>query len=334
MLNFIQSQSRLFTGLLSLGAIGVSAAYFSKRELDRTCLPVPISALPKPSAARNFVQRPGEPSPKPSWGLESSTLLSSWKHSCDDEDDESKSDSNRNLENTHWIPSFVALQADVPLAPLAQYRKSESKGDPIREDDDDVLSLAEHFLAAFLDARAAGPEAWFLDNDVPPLSFTPGSHLFGNNAGLGAFLLGTWSSSPTQSKHFQPPDLPPSVPCPVSEFPSNKAVILYKAGNTAAAGTIMYWKVPEETVRASDRLAAWGPPWRLMLGGFQEFIVEKVSETTARVTYVSVESAHLHPGGTSKRDFKRVPWVGYRLHVLYAQVLLYKTTRRLRRVIG
>ncbi|KAK3693353.1 hypothetical protein B0T22DRAFT_449635 [Podospora appendiculata] len=325
MISFIQNQPRLVTSLLSLGAIGAAAAYLAKRELDRTCPRVPISALPKASAARNFVQRPGEPSPKPSWGLESSTLLSSWNGRSDDDDDGNKTE----RESTHWIPSFVALQADVPLSFLAQYKTSESKGAPIQGRDEDALSLTKNFLAAFLDARAAGPEAWFLDKDVPPLSFAPGSHLFGDSAGLGAFLLGTWRSSPEQSTHFQPPDLPSNVPHPVSEFPSNEAVISHSAGEAAAAGAIMYWKVPEETVRMADTLAAWGLPWRLMLGGFQEFMAEKVSDTVARVTYVSVESAHLYPGRTPKRDFKTLPWVGYQLHVFYAQVLLYKAVMRL-----
>ncbi|GIJ97912.1 hypothetical protein Aspvir_000018 [Aspergillus viridinutans] len=65
---------------------------------------------------------------------------------------------------------------------------------------------------------------------------------------------------------------------------------------------------------AVDKAASYGLPWRFMDGGFQEFIVEKVSDETARVTYISFECSNLHPGGQSTMDFKMLPWLPYEIH--------------------
>jgi hypothetical protein len=75
-----------------------------------------------------------------------------------------------------------------------------------------------------------------------------------------------------------------------------------------------------------------------MDGGFQEFVVEKISDETARLTYICVECGRLCPDDTGAGelegrkawDFKKLPWLGYELHVLYAQWLLWNTVRRLK----
>lgn len=63
---------------------------------------------------------------------------------------------------THWIPSFFAVQMDLSDAILTTKSKVLSM-------DGDVLPLATTLPAAFLHARAAGPEQFILDRDVPPL---------------------------------------------------------------------------------------------------------------------------------------------------------------------
>ena len=183
-----------------------------------------------------------------------------------------------------------------------------------------------HFVC-FMDARGTGPEAWVLDKEVPPLSFAPGSQLFGDRSGLGAFVLDTWSTA--RRKCVQPLALPKDAPQPVSGFLPNTAAS--HGDLTDTAGTVMYWRFAHGTARVMDKAASCGLPWRLAEGGFQEFIVEKVSDETARVTYAMVESTNLHPEGQSIRDFKRMPWLAYKLHVLYGQFLLYKTLNRLRK---
>ncbi|KAK3370627.1 hypothetical protein B0H63DRAFT_487328 [Podospora didyma] len=312
LLSFFQNQPRLASGIVSLTTVGAVVAYWSKRELSKTCRRVPLSALPAASACRNFIKGEGDatsiiPTPR---GLEKSALLSSW--------------SSEDGDKTHWIPSFVALQVDVPVSLLARYKHRDAGSD--LADNHDAFPLMQHLVAAFLDARSTGPDSWLLDDkDVPPLAFAPGAQLFGAKSGQGAFMLGAWASA--KGKYLRPSDLPEGAALPVCAFPSNEKVMR----DADAAGAVMYWRAGTGAVRAVDNVASYGLPWRIMDGGFQEFMVEKVSKETARVTYVTVEAGNLYPGGQSERDFKMLPWLAYELHVFYAQYLLYNAIRRLRK---
>jgi hypothetical protein len=251
----------------------------------------------------------GEVSGHIPWGVDKSPLLSSWSDPSD---------------KTHWVTSFAALQTDVPISSLENYEKSHD-----REKSDlgktDTYQLAQNLLAAFLKNPAIAPERWWLDKDIPPLSFTPATPLFGN-PNIGAFLLGSWSS--TRGISIQPDALPPNVPTPVSEFPLNRNVL---DPQTDTAGSVFYWMFPRGLVNSVDKAASYGLSWRIMDGGFQEFIVEKVSEDTARVTWVMVECADLYPDQNDKsmRNYKKMPWILYELHVLYAQILWSGTLRHL-----
>ena len=69
-----------------------------------------------------------------------------------------------------------------------------------------------------------------------------------------------------------------------------------------------------------------------MSGGYQEWIVEMVSDEKVRVTYVTIECSHLQPRGQSKRDFKKLPKLGYEAHVYYAQSLLDNAIREMTKV--
>jgi hypothetical protein len=252
----------------------------------------------------------GEVSGQIPWGVDTSPLLSSWSDPCD---------------KTHWVTSFAALQAEIPISHLAKYEAAqEKKGEPEYEKTD-TYHLAQNLLASFLNNPAIAPERWWLDKNIPPLSFTPATPLFGN-PNIGAFLLGSWSS--TRGTPIQPNALPPNVPTPVSEFPSNNDVL---DPQTDTAGSVFYWMFPRGLVNSVDSAASYGLPWRIMDGGFQEFIVEKVSEDTARVTWVMVECADLYPdqSDNSMMNYKKMPWILYELHVLYAQILWYGTLRHL-----
>jgi hypothetical protein len=226
---------------------------------------------------------------------------------------------------THWVSSFAALQTEIPISSLANYDTFHRNEGEVKSDESDTYNLAQNLLAAFLNNPAIAPERWLLDKDIPPLSFTPATLLFGN-LNIGAFLLGSWSS--TKGISIQPDALPPNAPTPVSGFPSNSDILDTR---TDAAGSVLYWMFPRGLVNSVDRAGSYGMPWRIMDGGFQEFILEKVSEDTARVTWVMVECADLYPGGskTSARNYKKLPWILYELHVLYAQILWYGTLRQL-----
>ncbi|PKX88191.1 uncharacterized protein P174DRAFT_516539 [Aspergillus novofumigatus IBT 16806] len=251
-ITFMQNRPRL-TGVVSLAAAGsIVAAYLGKRRLDRSYPRVSIKELPKSSACRNLVES-SEAVPKSVWGMEKSALLASWSGG----------------NQTRWVPSFAALQADVPVSLLAGYGAFDSEQSNTEKDD--AHHLMQNLVAAFLDARAAGPEAWFLDKEVPPLSFAPGSLLFGDQGSMGAFMLGTWSTN--QKSSIQPHALGPEAPEPCSEFPSNRDAI--QDSPTDTAGAVMYWKFPDGLVRTVDKAASYGLPWRFMDGGFQEFIVER-----------------------------------------------------------
>ncbi|OJJ08356.1 hypothetical protein ASPVEDRAFT_47500 [Aspergillus versicolor CBS 583.65] len=304
MTNVIQSRPYL-TGALSLITLGSIAAYLTKRRLNTSCPRVPIHQLPTSSACRNLLDTGEEIANRSPIGIDKSVLLSTWP-STD--------------RKTHWVPHFVALQVDIPISQLEKY---DARKYGVEGDKPSTYQLSQKLFAAFLDARSRGPEAWVLDEPTPP-SLTPGSLLFGKGNDIGAFMLGSWSSiskTPLESQN-----LPSAGPKPVTEFPSNKDAVFNC--DTDTAGTVFYWRVPTGLINAVNSPASYGIPWRFMDGGFQEFIVERGPDDTARVSYVTIECSNLYPGG-QRRDFKMMPRLLYELHVLYGQILLFKTLRQL-----
>ena len=311
------------TSALSLATLGLggaaaaaASAYLGLRQLDRWCPRIPLEQIPQSSACRHFVESAradmsGDGLPAPMGCDKPSGLLSAWPNAG--------LLTGKGGTKTRWIPSFVALQTEVPVSLLASYGGDSKAADP--------ESLMRNLMAAFLDARARGPDAWLLDRKVPPRSFEPGSHLFGDRGGLGAVMLGTWSSRLKTA--LQPRALRPDVPQPTCEFPSNEAVV---SRTPSSAGGVIYWNFPASVVQGVDTAASYGMPWRLMEGGFQEFVVQKISDETARVTYICVEASNLHPRGQARKDFKRPPWLFYEAHVAYAQVLLLRAVRQMKRV--
>ena len=218
--------------VFSLSILGSVAVYLGKQYLDRSCPRIPITQVPLSSACRNLVESATDvltPSP---WGMEKGRLLSSWLGSKKDD---------------RWISSFTALQVEIPRSLLAGYRTIPSDGSQ-----DDAYHLMQNLVAAFLNARARGPERWLLDDRVPPLSFEPGSHLFGKRNGTGAFMLGSWSSS--RGNCVQPLALPPDAAAPISKFPSNKDVV--QKSTTDSAGAVMYWHFPTGLVETVDKAAS------------------------------------------------------------------------------
>ncbi|KAL4947719.1 hypothetical protein BDW69DRAFT_177877 [Aspergillus filifer] len=320
MTSILTSRPRL-TGALSILALGSIAFYITKKQLDKVCPRISISQLPACSASRILLDSGDQTSEKP-WGADKSVLLSIWRSG---EEDSRK---------TRWMPSFVALQVDIPFAQLKQYYQLDREEGNVQVIKD-AYPLVENLTRAFLHGRGKGPEGFFFDQDVPSFSCTPGTHLFGRRE-FGAFMLGSWSSG--NRMPFIPPDLPSAAPIPPSEFPSNKDAIATAAETEGAdaTGMLIYWTFPRSLVNTVNRAAARGLPWRLMDGGFQEFIVERISDQMARVTYVTLECSDLYPHsasmgiGDSKGDFKKVTWLFYELHVLYAQILLWRTLRQLR----
>ncbi|KAB5560042.1 hypothetical protein GE09DRAFT_1188447 [Coniochaeta sp. 2T2.1] len=341
-LTTVQSHPKL-TIAVSVSATLLTAAYLAKRQLNSLCPGVSLSSLPRSSAIRILISTAEEhttqaPPPPPPWGLTTSPLLPSWSSSTKPANDEKTS---------HTIHSFLALQTTIPTSLLSTYSSSSTPTPTSNNNDEDAYPLTQALLSAFLSARSTGPEArFFLDVDLPtlPISFSsPGAHLFGrsNPGELGAFLLGTWSTARHLSVSPTTTPLPADVPRPPTAFPSNK-IRVAEEEKPDAAGAVMYWRAPAGLVETVDRLAAArGMPWRMVEGGYQEWIVERTpKEEEVRVTYVTVETGSLYPGaghgeregeGGGKRDWKKMPGWMYQLHVAYAQWLLWKTLRRLRR---
>ncbi|EPE37027.1 hypothetical protein GLAREA_09190 [Glarea lozoyensis ATCC 20868] len=299
-MSFIRKRT-LFTGALSLGVTGSIAIIFGKRYLDQSCPRVPITKLPKSSACRNLIDGTTVTAAYTPHGLQNGGLLSSWSG---------------RKQHDRWIHSFSALQIELPTSLLAGYRGDASK--------DDAETLMRNFLHAFLIARSNGPDGWLLDKEVPPLSFEPGSHLYGNHDSFIAFLLGTWNSTRGNTRGLQPTCLPAAAFEPSARFPSNAALV--QESPTDSAGAVMYWHNPVSLVKRVDKAADYGLPWRFMLGGFQEWIVEKVSDDKVRVTYVMLECSETRP------EFKHMPAPGYEAHVLYGQYLLDGAVREMNRV--
>ncbi|KAK4176179.1 hypothetical protein QBC36DRAFT_329751 [Triangularia setosa] len=319
---------RLILGTtISLGA----AVYLAnlKLKIEKTCRPITLSDLPSSSASRNFVEKARYPVPQPvgwAWGLERGlvSFLSPWSDptirltSDRGEDDE--------REKTYWIPSFLALEVELPVELLSGYTCNDKTGGG---ESKEIFHLSQIFLRAFLDARSKGLETYLLDRDVPPLNFfEPGRRLFGREEGLGAFLLGTWFVTKERSKWLQGEKLPEGVAqMPVCESPSNTLNEIWEENDKEAAGAVMYWRVPAWTAAVRYRI-----PWRFMDGGFQEFMVERVDKRRARLVYVLVEVQGLYPNGVKERDFRKMSWLGYWGHAVYGRWLLWKTVKRLEKV--
>ncbi|KAL4813488.1 hypothetical protein BDW67DRAFT_168069 [Aspergillus spinulosporus] len=312
MSSLLQAKPCLTTALSFLAFSGTIAIYLSKQYLEKLCPRVLVTQLPKASACRNIVES-SEKAPGSPWGTDRTVLLPAWYGA---------SGIGRETHKTHWMTSFVALQVEIPVAQLERYGITRIG---------DAYDLSQNLFSAFLDARARGVEAWFLDKDVPQLSFTPGSLLFGRSHSAGAFMLGNWSSA--RRIQLEQPILPAETANPVCEFQPSKATTTANNMDTEtdAAGTVLYWKAPRRLIGQVDRAASYGIPWRLMDGGFQEFIVERISDETTRVTYVTVECGNMYPEGQKERDFKNMPWLLYEMHVVYAQILLWKTMKQLGR---
>ncbi|KAJ5735140.1 uncharacterized protein N7483_000265 [Penicillium malachiteum] len=317
--------NRLSLGALVLGS-GILTAYISKQYLDHTCPRIPFDKVSQLSACRQLVDTaransPGTGVPKP-WGADKSGLVPSW------------SEAQSGDKKTRWISSYTGVQMDVPIALLASYTSEADKGALTTNDEPCTAeSLARNVIAAFLDAHSHGLDGWFLDRNLPPRTYVPGNHLFGDSTGASAFMLDTWSSRLKDS--IQPSVLPADAPIPKTFFPSNEALLASASQDPSqpeTAGTVIYWKAPQYLLKAFNKAASYGLPWRVMDGGWQEFIVEKISEETARVTYITLECYDVHPGGQMTRDFKQMPWFLYEPHVLYAQSLLIRTVRQLKKV--
>ncbi|KAK1826275.1 hypothetical protein QBC39DRAFT_23628 [Podospora conica] len=296
----------ILRGALSIAGLSAVTFYIVRRKLETACRRVPIATLPKSSACRNFVEQASSATTSNSltaWGLGQTRLLPSWPPGNDDDDDSM----------THWIPSFVVVQMELPADSDAH---------------DDMLPLAKKLLACFLDARAAGPEPWVLDRGVPPLKFAPGHPLFGTTPEPGAFLLGTWSTMSGES--VDPLALPDSAPRPVAAFPSNRDVVKQRCDEVPAAGSVLYWRAGQIGVRGLSRTAGlarlW---WRFPEGGFQELIVERVADDKLRVSYVSAEVGPCRQA-EGVAELGRLAGFLYEVHVMYAQCLLSGAARRLR----
>jgi hypothetical protein len=299
----------LLSGALSVVGLTAATLFVVRQRLEKTCRRVPLSNLPKSSACRNLAEQAASVTTSISlkaWGLGQTRLLPSWPPSED------------STRMTHWIPSFVAVQMELPEEILiGNSRIPETSGD--------VLPLAKSLLAAFLDARAAGPEPWILDRDVPSLSFAPGHRLFGVTPEPGAFLLGTWSN--VSGEHIDPLAVPDSAPRPVAAFPSNREAVKQASNERPAAGSVLYWRAGQMGVEMLYRVAGLAFPE----GGFQELIVEMVAVGKVRVSYVSAEVAtcRQEEGQEEQRELRRLPWPLYELHVMYAQSLLTGAARQL-----
>ena len=80
----------------------------------------------------------------------------------------------------------------------------------------------------------------------------------------------------------------------------------------------MHWPlrsvVDRKVIEFMDKAAKYGFPWRYMVGGFQEVIVEDLpgqldesGEQLVRITHATAEVWDLHPLGQKEADKKIIP---------------------------
>ncbi|KAH6658266.1 hypothetical protein BKA67DRAFT_557557 [Truncatella angustata] len=287
----------LSTGLCALGG---SWLYVRARDLERKCPSISVQQIPRGSACQHFIETVGEPLGTTLNSSYQPRLVAAWTGTRRD----------------RWVPYCVAIQKEVPLSIFSAYGTEEN----------DAKSLATQLMRAFCDARAKRPESVHLfKDDIVCSSFEPGTPLYGKANGLSTNVLGVWSMR--GGSDISPPSVSLSRSYPVAEFPTNEEAIRTASGDSA--GIVTFWSFPSHVASVADKAASYGYPWRFMLGGFHELIVEKSSEDTARITYVMLECYHLYPNGQAEPDFKTTPQWTQKLHRLYAQDLLEKAVQHI-----
>ncbi|TKY85298.1 hypothetical protein EX895_006378 [Sporisorium graminicola] len=280
---------------MAVGCLVASSTVLFIRNGERACPTVPIEKVPRASAIRTFIETAGEPIVPTSSSISKPRLLSEWSAS---------------LKSDRWVPCLVAVQAEVPLQALARYSQSTDGA----QGDTSPSLLLQNLCKAYLAGVKKRRETKLLKDDIQPPSLTPGSPFFGQRFNV----LGTWISPPGEA--LDPSALPLTVPCPPSEFPSNKELL--SQSKVDAAGAVFYWNFPLDVAAKVDKAAAFGYPFRFMLGGFHELIVEKVSDDKVQISYVLAEVYHLHPLDQQERDFKMIPQWTRVVHREYARSLL------------
>ncbi|KZW02831.1 hypothetical protein EXIGLDRAFT_744348 [Exidia glandulosa HHB12029] len=291
--------------LLVAGAIGVVGAlgvHFYRAAGERKYPPLALHDLPRDSAIRTLFEQHGVPTePTRACTARQPVLVAPFDADADT--------------RTRWAPTVVALSHTMPRAKLERYAIDRLK----LEAKPDVHTLLYAAATAYLDALAHRPEvrlglrrtALPRFADAREAFMHRGTYVWDFNA------YGTWSGAValevqvTREGTFEPPSAMPST------------------GGTGsdAAGALLYWRFDRLTspkvVDFVDKAAAWGYPFRFMVGGWHELIVEDLpGGDRVRITYVLTEVYDLHPLGKIEEDKKIVPKWTLDLHRDYARSML------------
>ncbi|EJD49614.1 hypothetical protein AURDEDRAFT_182763 [Auricularia subglabra TFB-10046 SS5] len=250
-----------------------------------------------------------------------------------------------------WLPTFVALSYTMPRARLEAYARARLHlPDPPTSATErlDAQTLMHAAATAYFDAIPHRPEVRLglrpsqvfdpRDGEVPSdarAALRPGYALWDHSF----TIFGSWSTKPPSAVDATPVDATVAAggayPPPCS-MPSNFARARPAgAQETDAAGAVLYWRFDKLTdpkaIEIGDKIASYGYPWRFMVGGFHELIVEDVPERNergeelVRITYALTEAYDLHPLGKKEDDKKTVPGWTLAFHRDYARSMLHET---------
>lgn len=243
-----------------------------------------------------------------------------------------------------WLPTFVAPSYTMPRARLEAYARARLQLPSDTPDRLDAQTLLHAAAAAYFDAIPHRPEvrlglrpARVFDGEEPArgdvrAALAPGTRLWERSFSV----FGSWATAPRAAVDAAPVDAvvaaggtyPP--PC---TMPSNAARVANGPGD--AAGAVLYWRFDQLTdpklTEVFDKMAQYGYPWRFMIGGFHELIVQDLPERNergeelVRVTYALTEAYDLHPLGKKEEDKKTVPKWTLTFHRDYARSMLHGT---------
>jgi hypothetical protein len=233
----------------------------------------------------------------------------------------------RNDELQRWLPTFVALSYIMPRAELERYAVTRLKLQLKPGERIDVQTLMYAAATAYLDAIPRRPEVKLRLREsevskIPLLdartALYPGTYLWKFNA------LGHWHYVPDHSPLLAAAVSPAAlhlvdVDHGSFEPPCAVATNITQVGDTnESAGALLHWRfdrlVDPRLVEFVDAAASYGYPWRFMIGGFHELIVEdlpgernEIGEELVKITYALTEVYELHPLGQKEQDKKIIP---------------------------
>ncbi|EJU04868.1 hypothetical protein DACRYDRAFT_114190 [Dacryopinax primogenitus] len=310
--------SRLVRTILFLSPLPFAGAVvytYASRKLAKDFPDIPIQQLPEGSFTRRIMEE------------SSARGLARWGR-------EGSGDKDRPL----YAAYTDIYQTTIPRSSLESYGARLLEG-PLSRKAYETDSFTHAFLNSGLMSRHRRLMSTKRDEREQRGVFEPGQEAMGGTMWVLRSTAGD-SSAPTApsttaaQRQSALDSLPPDVQ-PPSSVPSATGA------PNGIGSTVFFWRMPASIVSTCDTLASYGYPWRFMLGGYHELLVEEAQAPSAKteagagagagadepMLRVTFTSAHVYE--RLQGDGKTIPGFGRAMHALFGRALLASAKRRI-----